>query len=144
MISCGRHRYYPPVLLWAVPPGPCARRGWSGIRSSTALRVAPGTSQRGDPAETQASKLRYGSYSARQVPEPRPGARGPERAASALTVVPAVSPVVGHGRADAWGRAAVVVCLAVLSCVWRVARSGFYRLPPTWCSGRPRGGTEWT
>lgn len=78
------------------------------------------------------------------MPEPRPGARGPERAASPLTVVLAVSPVVGHGHAGDWGRAEVVVRLAVLQCVSRVAPSGFYRLPPTWCSGRPRGGTEWT
>lgn len=78
------------------------------------------------------------------MPEPRPVARGPERAASALTVVLAVSPVVGHGHAGDWGRAAAVVRLAVLQCLSRVAPSGFYRLPPTWCSGRPRGGTEWT
>lgn len=60
------------------------------------------------------------------------------------SVVLAVSPVVGHGHAGDWGRAEVVVRLAVLQCVSRVAPSGFYRLPPTWCSGRPRGGTEWT
>lgn len=48
------------------------------------------------------------------------------------SVALAVSPVVGHGHAGDWGRAAVVVRLAVLQYVSRVARSGFYRLPPSW------------
>lgn len=142
MTGCGPSRDCRRVLGYPSQPpvrGRASLRSDPRQRSESDARDIP---ERGSPSPTPPPSCAPGGNLGSERGRCR--SRDRERAARSarpppLTVVLAVSPVVRHGRAGDWGRAEVVVRLAVPPRVSRVAPSGFYRLPPPWCFWAAQG-----
>lgn len=142
MTGCGPRRDCRRVLGYPSQP---PVRGRASLRSDPRQRSESGARdipERGSPSPTPPPSCAPGGNLRSERGRCR--SRDRERAARSarpppLTVVLAVSPVVRHGRAGDWGRAEVVVRLAVPPRVSRVAPSGFYRLPPPWCFWAAQG-----